>query len=264
MVIGWCPGHVQPGRQCPASPCPGQKRRGGLPSPLPLAPCWGPLCPPLFAPRPTLLTQDQTPRGPPWDGRSAKNPAKTHREASLAAAAKIPREPAWVGAGQGGGRGRGGREIPPQPHSGTSVSPLRGNHRLPRRGWEADGGTGRKTCGMVLRCRCSQTHLAGCHVTPGPSTPPGFPGAEEEAPAHPAGRRRAAFTSLGATSPPPPPSLADTHPCREKKNQPSSRPLQDKRPFVSGRKHLPPLQPHARNPRAAQLQGTSLLPLTRR
>jgi len=111
---------------------------------------------------------------------------------------------------------------------------------------------------MVPQCGCSQTHLAGCHVTPRPHTPGTPRGRGGSACSSRAGEVFPHFAGchISTTAP----SLAVTHPRRKKSLlSPAAR----QAPFCSGGKAPTALRLHTQPP-AAQLQETSLLPPTRR
>lgn len=185
---------------------------------------WGAFRPPLSPLSPTVLIQDQTPRGPPRGTQPRK---------SSPARGKIPWEPARVGAG-GSGKGRKEGELC-QPQGGTWASLLPGNHRLQRRGWELPAGRAGRAAGWFSGEGAAGLTSEAATSRPGPA-----------AAGTPRGTRGSAGSSRGQRCPRPCPLPHQRcRPCP----RPSCPPLRDKGPFVRGQAPSP-----------LRLQETSLLP----
>lgn len=157
---------------------------------------------------------------------------------------QTPWDPARVGAGGKWGEEEGGRALPspagvPGRPCCVRIIVSSGEAGKPK------AGPAEKPPGWFLGVGAARLNLSSCHVTPRPHTRPGFSGAEEEAPAHPE-------SSRGAPSPNPVPHqrrrpLPRCHtPSLGKKSL--LLPVARQAPFCSGRKHLPPLRLHTRNP----------------
>lgn len=229
-VVGERPGHVQPGRRCPASPSPAPLRHGALPS-LVGSPPPSPLCP-----QPHGANPSPNPMG---TSLGDPKPAKTQHEAcvspqpqnpmggstgggeeggrALPSPAGVPRRPCGVGlivsSGEAGKLTAGPAEKPPGWFSGVGAARLTSEAATSRLGPAPprDSPGQRRKRLLIPRAGEVLPYLSGCHIS--------------------------------TTAP----SLAVTHPCRKKKNLLS--PAARQAPFCSGRKRLPPFRPHTCNPR---------------